>query len=102
VSENYIDEMIPSEADQASFALGLKEALRLFLTYLPEGASEEIHRKLVGLRAVFEDVDLGELAEHFKCDSVDLDYEPPDYAAALAVGMVDYWLFRIQHERGGE
>jgi hypothetical protein len=100
--KDYIDQMIPSEADQESFGQGLKEALREFLSYLPEGASEEIHRKLVGLRAVFEDVDLGELGEHFKCESVDLDCEPPDLAAGLAVGMVDYWLFHIRYEQVSE
>src|SRR5436309_3431344 len=100
--KNYIDKMIPSEADQESFARGLKEALRVFFTHLPEGASEEIERKLVGLRAIFEDVDLGKLQEDFKCDSVDLHRDVPDHAAGLAVGMIDYCLFEIQHEQGDE
>jgi hypothetical protein len=52
--QDFIDEVMPNEGHQESFALGLKEALRVIVEYLPEGAIQEIRSCLVVIRGNFE------------------------------------------------
>ena len=74
---DHIDKVMPSEADQEQFAQGLNDALRVLVEYLPPGAIDEIRRKLADVQ----------MTHHVEAPT-----------AGLAVGMVGFWLYRIQDD----
>ena len=100
VPQNFIDEVMP-EAHQASFALGLKEALRVIAEHLPEGAIDEIQLSLMVVRGNFEGLSESshrEIARRLKRENLVNRLPEQDHAAGLAVGMIDYWLFDLWAE----
>jgi hypothetical protein len=100
--QDFIDEVMPNEGHQESFALGLKEALRVIVEHLPEGAIREIRSSLVVVRGNFEglsDSSHQEIARHLKREDLANRLPEQDHAAGLAVAMISYWLFELLRDR---
>jgi hypothetical protein len=100
--QNFIDEVMPHEGHQESFALGLKEALRVIAEHLPAGAIGEIRSSLVVVRGNFEGLSESshqEIARQIKREDLINRLPEQDHAAGLAVGMIDYWLFELWRDR---